>query len=75
MICCEDALFVGCDVSKGAQVKALMEAASSAFGSIDVIFANAGIGSGSMGGTWAHEIDDDDFMMVVMMMIVIMTMI
>ena len=59
-----DALFVGCDVSKGKQVKSLMDTAASTFGSIDVIYANAGIGSGSMGGTWAHEIDDDDFMMV-----------
>jgi NAD(P)-dependent dehydrogenase (short-subunit alcohol dehydrogenase family) len=51
-------------VSKGKQVKSLMDTAASTFGSIDVIYANAGIGSGSMGGTWAHEIDDDDFMMV-----------
>jgi NAD(P)-dependent dehydrogenase (short-subunit alcohol dehydrogenase family) len=54
------AMYQPCDVSEGAQVAALMEAAAAAYGSIDVIYANAGVG-GVGPGKWAHEVGDDDF--------------
>ena len=56
------AMFVGCDVSEGAQVKNLVTATLKAFGQIDLIYSNAGIGGG---GGWAHEVDDEDFAKVV----------
>ena len=48
-------LYVACDVSKGPQVAALMQAAANECGSIDVVYANAGVG-GIGPGKWAHEV-------------------
>ena len=53
------AVFIGCDVSSGRQVKAAVEQALAACGGrLDVVYANAGIGSAK---TWGHELDDADF--------------
>jgi NAD(P)-dependent dehydrogenase (short-subunit alcohol dehydrogenase family) len=57
-------MYVACDVSKGPQVAALMQAAANECGSIDVVYANAGVG-GIGPGKWAHEVSEEDFMQVV----------
>jgi NAD(P)-dependent dehydrogenase (short-subunit alcohol dehydrogenase family) len=53
-----DATFVACDVSNAAQVQAMVKAAVSAYGKLDVAFNNAGIS-----GPQVHtaEYDEDDF--------------
>ncbi len=48
-------LAVRCDVSKEADIKALVAAAEARYGQVDVYFSNAGIG----GGRGGFELDDD----------------
>lgn len=57
-------MYVACDVSKGPQVAALMQAAAKAYGSIDVCYANAGVG-GIGSEKWAHEVSEESFMKVI----------
>ena len=53
------AVFVGCDVSDGAQVQRTVAQGVEACGQrLDAVFANAGIGSGK---GWAHELPDAAF--------------
>lgn len=54
-------MYVACDVSEGLQVGALMQTAVDKYGAIDVVYANAGVGSIGP-GKWAHEVADEDFM-------------
>ena len=49
---------VVCDVRLWESVEALAEAALSKYGRVHVICNNAGVGSGSQGSMWEHELND-----------------
>jgi NAD(P)-dependent dehydrogenase (short-subunit alcohol dehydrogenase family) len=55
-----DAIFVPVDVTVGSEVKALVEAAESGYGRLDVMTANAGI-MGRAVGVALEEISEEDF--------------
>jgi NAD(P)-dependent dehydrogenase (short-subunit alcohol dehydrogenase family) len=52
------AIGVVTDVTDLASVEALRDAALSAFGAVDILCNNAGIGSGSEGAFWEHHVND-----------------
>jgi NAD(P)-dependent dehydrogenase (short-subunit alcohol dehydrogenase family) len=53
-----DVIGVVADVTDLASVEALRDAALEAFGAVDILCNNAGIGSGSEGAFWEHHVND-----------------
>ena len=53
-----EALPVVCDVRSPASVAALADRALARFGKVHVVCNNAGVGSGSQGPMWEHELND-----------------
>jgi len=53
-----EVLPVVCDVRHPESVAALADAALARFGSVHVVCNNAGVGSGSQGPMWEHELND-----------------
>ena len=53
-----DALPVACDVRRFEQVQALADAALARYGAVHVVCNNAGVGSGSSGPMWEHDLND-----------------
>lgn len=49
---------VHCDVTQQASLEALADAAQEAFGGIQLVFANAGIGAGESGALWEYSDKD-----------------
>jgi NAD(P)-dependent dehydrogenase (short-subunit alcohol dehydrogenase family) len=47
-----------CDVTAAADCEALADAALTAFGRIDLVFANAGVGAGEGGPMWTYSMKD-----------------
>lgn len=54
-------VFLGCDVSDGAAVDAVVREAVRQFGRLDCVFANAGVNGAGTAGGWAHEVPDANF--------------
>mgnify|MGYP001812165352 FL=1 len=53
-----DAIVEHCDVTSMDSLNALADAAEKAFGSLDLVFANAGIGAGESGAMWDYSEKD-----------------
>jgi NAD(P)-dependent dehydrogenase (short-subunit alcohol dehydrogenase family) len=53
-----DAIVESCDVTRVDSLNALADKAEQAFGSIDLVFANAGIGAGESGAMWDYSEKD-----------------
>ena len=53
-----DARVVRCDVTSEESLTAAADAATEAFGGIDLVFANAGIGAGESGALWDYSDKD-----------------
>jgi NAD(P)-dependent dehydrogenase (short-subunit alcohol dehydrogenase family) len=53
-----DAIVERCDVTRLDSLNALADAAQKAFGGIDLVFANAGIGAGESGAMWDYSEKD-----------------
>ena len=53
-----DAAPVRCDVRRWDSVSALADAALARFGAVHVVCNNAGVGSGSQGPMWEHDLND-----------------